>query len=169
MKTIKSTSFHKPAIEQLQKNICSWVGHLHAGAADHLAGQTFQCPGDGELDNIQVYSIVVSHPGRVILTLHSFDKETKSWGPALSVSEIEVSKDDNENWMQFQLPAVQLLKENTYGFRLKSPDAFIAIGEAVWPNKNPYMYGEEWNKNNIDNKENYYRYFSLAFKVELRA
>ena len=31
------------------------------------------------------------------------------------------------------------------------------------------VYGEEWNANNMENKDHYYRYFSLAFKVELRA
>jgi hypothetical protein len=60
-------------------------------------------------------------------------------------------------------------RHNTYGFRLKSPDTLVAIGEAAWSSKDPFSYGEEWNINNIENKDHYYRYFTLAFKVELRA
>ena len=41
---------------------------MNSGPADHLAGQTFQCPEDGSLSNIQVYSIAVSHPGKLTLT-----------------------------------------------------------------------------------------------------
>ncbi|TAL48235.1 MAG: hypothetical protein EPN92_03970 [Chitinophagaceae bacterium] len=169
MKTTKFASHSHPALAQLHKNACLWIGHMNVGSADHFAGQTFQCPGDGALDSIQVYSIAVSRPGKVILTLHTFDKKTKSWGPVLSSSEIEVNKNDVESWMEFQLPAVELHKDNTYGFRLKSPDTLVALGEAAWPSKSPFAYGEEWNINNIDNKDHYYRYFSLAFKVELRA
>ncbi len=52
---------------------------------------------------------------------------------------------------------------------LKSPDTLVAIGEAAWSSKNPFTYGEEWNINNIEKTDHYYRYFSLAFKVDLRA
>lgn len=169
MKTMKYASHHHPALEQLQTNTCSWIGHMNAGSVDHLTGQTFECPDDGELETIHVYSAAVPHPGKVILTLHSFDNETKTWGPVLSSSEIKVENDDAENWINFPLPAVHLHKSNTYGFRLKSPDAFVAIGEAAWPVKSPFKYGEEWNSNNNDSQDHYYRYFSLAFKVELRA
>ena len=142
---------------------------MNSGSTDHLAGQTFQCPEEGSLTKIQVYSIAVSHPGRLILTLHEFDKQRKNWGRVLSFAEIEVDEKDAENWMQFTLQAVPLHKDNTYGFRLKSPDTLVAIGEAAWSSKHPFIYGEEWNTNNIENKDHYYRYFSLAFKVELRA
>ncbi|HEV8272178.1 MAG TPA: hypothetical protein VGQ04_12795, partial [Chitinophagaceae bacterium] len=104
-----------------------------------------------------------------ILTLHEFDKQRKNWGQVLSSVEIEVDENDAENWMQFPLQSIRLHKDKNYGFRLKSPDTLVAIGEAAWSNKNPFAYGEEWNINNIENKDYYYRYFSLAFKVELRA
>ena len=38
-----------------------------------------------------------------------------------------------------------LHKDNMYGFRLKSPDTLVAIGEAAWSSKDPFSYGEEWN------------------------
>ena len=169
MKTMNFGNHLHPALEQLHRNTCLWIGHMHSGPADHLAGQTFQCPEDGSLSQIQVYSIAVSHPGKLILTLHEFDKQRKNWGNVLSSSEIGVDENDAENWMEFPLQSVQLRKDSTYGFRIKSPDTLVALGEAAWPSKSPFAYGEEWNINNIENKDHYYRYFSLAFKVELRA
>ncbi|HEX6171608.1 MAG TPA: hypothetical protein VFZ33_18110 [Chitinophagaceae bacterium] len=169
MKTTTFGNHLHPALEQLHRNTCLWIGQLNSGQADHLAGQTFQCPENGSLKKIQVYSIAVSHPGKLILTLHEFDKQTKNWGQILSTAEIEVDENDTENWMQFPLQSVQLYKDKTYGFRLKSPDTLVAIGEAAWSSTSPFTYGEEWNANNIENKDHYYRYFSLAFKVELRA
>ena len=166
--TILGNHLH-PALEQLHRNTCLWIGHMNAGQADHLAGQTFQCPEECSLSMIQVFSISVSHPGRLILTLHEFDKQRKSWGQVLSSAEIDVDENDAETWIQFPLQTVPLHKDKTYGFRLKSPDTLVAIGEAAWSSKNPFVHGEEWNINNIENKDNYYRYFSLAFKVELRA
>jgi hypothetical protein len=169
MKTTTFGNHLHPALEQLHRNTCLWIGHMNSGHADHLAGQTFQCPEEGSLSKIQVYSIAVSHPGKLILTLHEFDKQRKNWGQVLSSAEIEVDENDAENWIQFPLQTVHLHKDNTYGFRLKSPDTLVAIGEAAWSSKSPFVYGEEWNTNNIENKDHYYRYFSLAFKVELRA
>lgn len=168
MKTTTSGNHLHPALEQLHRNTSLWIGHMNSGPADHLAGQTFQCPEEGLLKKIQVYSVAVSHPGKMILTLHEFDKQKKNWGQVLSSSEIEVDEADADNWVQFPIEAVQLHKGNNYGFRLKSPDTLVAIGEAAWPNKYPFEYGVEWNTNNIGNKDNYYHYFSLAFKVELR-
>ena len=59
----------------------------------------------------------------------------KTGDNVLSSAEIEVDENDAENWMQFPLQAVQLHKDNTYGFRLKSPDTLVAIGEAAWSSK----------------------------------
>jgi hypothetical protein len=169
MKTTTFGNHLHPALEQLHRNTSLWIGHMNSGPADHLAGQTFQCPEDGSLKNIQVYSIAVTHPGKLVLTLHEFDKQRKKWGPVLSIVEIEVNENDAGNWMQFPLQSVQLHKDNMYGFRLKSPDTMVAIGEAAWSSKYPFEYGEEWNTNSLENKDHYFKYFSLAFKVELRA
>lgn len=169
MKT-KSLGRHlHPALEQLHRNTSLWIGHTNFGPADHFAGQTFQCPEDGWIKNIQVYLIAVSHPGKLILTLNEFDKQRRNWGDILSSVEIEVDENDAENWVRFPLQSVQLHKDTTYGFRLKSPDTLVAIGEAAWPNTSPFAFGVEWNIDNIDNEDHYYRYFSLAFRVELRA
>ena len=169
MKTTNAGIHLHPSLEQLHRNTSLWIGHMNAGPADHLAGQTFQCPEDGSLKKIQVYSVVVSHPGKIILSLYEFDKQRKKWGNMISSSELDVDENDNENWMQFPLQSIPLQKDNSYAFRLQSPDTLVAIGEAAWPSKYPFEYGEEWNINNIENEDHYYKYFSLAFKVELRA
>lgn len=169
MKTMNFGNHLDPSLEQLHRNTCLWIGHMNAGPADHYAGQTFHCPQDGSLKKIQVYSIAVSHGGKIILTVHEFDEHRKKWGRILSSSEIEVDENDTENWVQFPLQSIQLKRDTTYGFRLQSPDALIAIGEAAWPSKYPFEYGEEWSINNLENKDHYYKYFSLAFRVELRA
>ena len=166
--TLAGNQLH-PALEQLHRNTCLWIGHMNSFPADHLAGQTFNCPENGSLNNIEVYFVAVSRPGKIILTLHKFDKQRRNWGEILSSSEVNVDEADRDCWVQFPLQTVQLYKDNTYGFRIKSPDTLIAIGEAAWPSKYPFEYGVEWNTNNIEKKDHYYRYFSLAFKVELRA
>jgi hypothetical protein len=169
---MKATNFGShlhPSLEQLHRNTSLWIGHMNAGPIDHLAGQTFHCPENGSLKKIQVYSTAVAHPGKIILTLHEVDMQRRNWGNILSSSEIEVNENDSENWMHFPLRSIQVQKGNTYGFRLESPDTLIAIGEAAWPSKYPFEYGEEWSINNLENKDHYYKYFSLAFRVELRA
>src|SRR6185503_7191551 len=144
MKATNFSSHLHPSLEQLHKNTSLWIGHMSAGPTDHFAGQTFECPADGSLKKIQVYSTAVSHPGKIILTVHEFDRQRKNWGNIISSTEIEVDETDAENWMQFPLQSIQLHKNNTYGFRLQSPDTLVAIGEAAWPNKYPFEYGVEW-------------------------
>lgn len=158
-----------PALVQLHNNTSFWIGHMHSEPNEIFGGQTFQCPDDGQLESIQVYSEFVQHPGKVVLTMHAFDRRTKNWGPVLTSSEINVDRNQNEEWIRFQFPALILHKDNMYGFRLKSDDALVAIGEAAWPSKSPFAFGEEWTGNSLDSKGQYFRYFSLAFKVEIRA
>lgn len=170
MDTMTFESHSQSPLEQPVKNTSLWVGHLNADSADHFAGQTFQCPKEGELKEIQVFSDMVSHPGKLALTIREFDKESKQWGQVLSTSVINVDGNDTKNWMHFQFDALPLHKDITYGFQLKAEEeALVAIGEAVWPSKTPFVYGEEWGLNNFENKDHYYRYFSLAFKIAMRA
>lgn len=160
---------HHPALVQLYNNASFWIGHMQIGSSDYLGGQTFQCPADGELDSIQVYSTAVQYPGKLILTLHDFNRETKNWSSVLASSEIEVDRENIESWIRFQMASIPLFRDNTYGFQLKSNEALVALGEAAWPSKSPFEYGEEWNGSSFDYNGHYFRYFSLAFKVELRA
>jgi hypothetical protein len=168
MKPMRTAYQSHPVITQLQNNTTLWIGHLQTDPTDHFAGQIFSCPADGELNNIQVFSAAVQNPGEMVLTLHAFDAEHKNWGPQLVTATIEVQKSDEEKWIRFNLPPMTLQKNESYGFRLHTNNGMIALGEAAAGIQNPFT-GEEWHADSIDQDGHYYKYFSLAFKVELCA
>lgn len=169
MQTLKNSSHPRPVLSQAQNNTTLWIGHLKTDPTDHFAGQTFNCPAEGQLDNIQLYSAAVQYGGQVVLTLHEFDTKSKKWGPSIGSSTLEVQKGDNARWIRFGLPPVQLRKDSTYGFRVKANEAMVGLGEAASGNKNPFTFGHEWSGDSRNEKGHYYSYFSLAFKVELCA
>ena len=88
------TMLSRPVLSQTENNTTLWIGHLSHDANDRLAGQTFSCPADGQLNNIQVYSSAVTQPGAVELTLHEFDPVTHVWGPSLGKSTLEIERND---------------------------------------------------------------------------
>ncbi|HEX4877809.1 MAG TPA: hypothetical protein VFV31_14125 [Chitinophagaceae bacterium] len=159
----------RPVLSQTQNNTTLWIGHMQTDPHDYLAGQTFVCPAAGTLDNIQVFAAAVQNPGEVELTLHVFDPANKTWGPALSRSNLKVQKGEDSRWIRFETPAVELEKGTTYGFRLHTPDALVALGEAVSHAHKPFTFGQSWNAHDEGGTGHYSTYFSLAFKVELCA
>jgi hypothetical protein len=156
-------------LSQTENNSTLWIGHLQTDPADHCAGQIFKCPAEGLVNNIQVYSSAVHHPGEINLTLHEFDTITKTWGPAIGNASRFLQMGDTARWIRFGLQPVLLRKEVTYGFRLQTNDALIGIGEAATANKKPFNFGYEWNGDSANAKGHYFTYFSLAFKVEMCA
>jgi hypothetical protein len=169
METKKYSSHPRPVLTQAKNNTTLWIGHLHSDPTDHFAGQTFRCPSDGMLDNIQVYSSAVHLPGEMSLTLHEFDNETKQWGPSIGNSTLKLERGDDAKWIRFALHPVNLKKDATYGFRLNANNALVALGEAASDTSNPFTFGHEWNADSSDKEGHFYTYFSLAFKVELCA
>ncbi len=169
MKTMKNSSRPRPVLSQAQNNSTRWIGHLKTDPTDHFAGQTFICPAEGQLDNIQLYSVAVQYPGDVVLTLHEFDAGSKKWGPSIGNATLKIQKDDGAKWIQFGLPPVALHKDSTYGFRVQTHKAMIALGEAATGTEQPFTFGHEWNGDSKNERGYYYSYFSLAFKVELCA
>lgn len=169
MENSRHASHSKPVISQTQNNTTLWVGHLQTDPTDHFAGQTFMCPAEGELDNIQLYSSLVQHPGEMELTLHEFDEQTKTWGPSIGNSVLDLQRGDDARWIRFGFYPVHLEKDKHYGFRLQTHDAMIALGEAATGNKHPFTFGHEWHGDSTDRQGHYFSYFSLAFKVELVA
>ncbi|HYC39452.1 MAG TPA: hypothetical protein VEB63_03115 [Chitinophagaceae bacterium] len=159
----------RPVVTQTQNNTTLWIGHLSSDPTDHFAGQTFQCPSEGVLDNIQVFSSAVQNPGEMLLTLHEFDPATKTWGPSLANSSLELRRGDDSRWVRFELQPVFLRRDITYGFQLHASDAFIGLGEAATVTQYPFTFGQEWKGDSQDREGHYFRYFSLAFKVELCA
>jgi hypothetical protein len=167
MQTLNSSSH--PIISQTKNNTTLWIGHLQTDTNDHIAGQTFKCPADGLVNNIQVYSSTVQQPGDVALSLHEFDAASQSWGPAIADANMYLQKGDDARWIRFGLAPVALKKDATYGFRLQSNNALVGLGEAASHAKQPFTFGNEWKNDTADGKGHYYSYFSLAFKVELCA
>jgi hypothetical protein len=116
-----------------------------------------------------LYSAAVQNEGEIVLTLHEFDPSKKQWGNSIATSAIDISRNDNAKWIMFDLPQIQLRKGATYGFRVESKDAMVALGEAATGTKQPFTFGHEWSGDSNDSRGHYYSYFSLAFKVELCA
>ena len=158
----------RPVLSQTENNTTLWIGHLQTEHNDRLAGQTFSCPSEGLVNNIQVYSAAVTRPGEMTLTLHEFDEVSKTWGPPISQSSLNIEEQDSAKWIRFGLEPVSLQKNNTYGFRLQANNSIIGIGEAASHAQRPFSFGHEWNGKGNE-KGNYYTYFSLAFKVEMCA
>src|SRR5215831_3730094 len=116
METKNRSSRPRPLITQVQNNTTLWIGHLQTDPTDHFAGQTFKCPSSGDLDNIQVFSSAVQSPGEIVLTLHSFNAENKTWGPQLVAAKLEIQKKDEEKWVRFDLPPMPMHENEIYGF-----------------------------------------------------
>lgn len=169
METKQHKGHPKPILTQTKNNTTLWIGHLKPDTNDHLAGQTFLCPSDGLLHNIQVYSSMVNEPGEITLMLHEFDPILNNWGPAIGQSSLSLQKEDEAQWVLFQLEPVQLKKGATYAFRLQTNNAFVGLGEAVSEAKKPFSFGQAWNADTNNQKGHFMRYFSMTFKVELCA
>lgn len=167
MKTIPHGS--RPLLSQTNNNTTLWVGHLQQDPNDLLAGQTFECTSAGMLNNIQVYSSAVTQEGELELTLHEFDHHHKTWGPSIGESRLSVEKKDAAHWISFSLQPVELEKGKEYGFRLKSDNGLIGIGEAASHAHRPFSFGQAWSCHAASGPGLFYKYFSLAFKVELCA
>ncbi len=165
----KSSSMHL-VVEQVTNNTTTWVGHRKGDSHGLISGQTFIAPKEGDLDKIEVFSSVVTQPGEVVLTVHKFDQQHKSWGPALGSASLELNKTDCDKWVGFHIPGLHLHSGEAYGFRLESNTALIGVGEAAGSyHQPPFANGQEWKFTNKDQKGHSFSYFSLAFKVGVRA
>ena len=147
------TMLSRPVLSQTENNTTLWIGHLSHDANDRLAGQTFSCPAGGQLNNIQIYSSAVTHV----------------WGPSLGKSTLEIERNDESRWLRFELDPVNLQQNGHYAFRLQTEKGIIGIGEAASHARKPFVFGQEWSSDTSQRKDNFYSYFSLAFKVELCA
>jgi len=168
MKTT-SQNFIFPVLQQITNNTTSWIGNRSRDNENIVTGQTFTAPSGGDLAAIEVFPCIVTKPGKVIMTLHHFDPQQKNWGPALSTSTIDINNTESGKWLAFDMQGAHLDQGRSYGFRLESPDAYIGVGEAAGSNAKPVFDGEEWQFTKKENKGKCFAYFSLAFKIEMRA
>lgn len=172
MKTFDSETYKKPALEQVSVKSTSWIGHYLNETKNRVVGQTFFSPEEGELETIQIYSDLVAESGPVEMSIHSFDPQTKTWGPAIGIACVNLKENDSGKWIAFPLKGFHyhLQKGKSYGFRLKNNTGLVGLGETpVSFDKKQPANGEEWNTSSGDNLGKYFSYLSLAFKVEMRA
>jgi len=170
MKTEQSNPQLKVVVEQVANNTTAWMGHRLLPSEDIVAGQTFTCPAEGDLAAIEIFSTLVIRPGHAQMTVHSFDPNTKKWGPALLSSSVDIKKNDSGKWISFPQNGLHLQKGNSYGFRLQSNDMLIGIGEAAGVSAQPqFTGGQEWISASAEQQGKYFSYLSLAFKVGMRA
>jgi len=170
METNQTKSHLKAVVQQVNHNAISWIGRGRGQTKNHVSGQTFTCPTTGKLDYIQIFSDFVANTGAVDLTIHSFDAKNSNWGPALETSSVEFNTSDIGKWISFPLNGLNLNAGGVYGFKIKSDAGLIGVGEAAGSvNELPCIGGQEWVADSDDQSGNYYNYFSLAFKVALRA
>jgi len=153
-------------INQLFHNTSSWVGHFEHDPRTREAGQVFSLPGETDLSGIEVFTEMVSHPGRLLLELYRFDSENQEWGSLLASSERMVGREDESRWVLFPVDKVHLKKNENYGFILSSQEAFVALGEAAWPQNAKHNWGKEWTGSDHDADGHFYDHFSLAFILD---
>jgi hypothetical protein len=170
MNTNNQTHVTRSAVEQITHNATTWIGHRRYDNNNMATGQTFLAPSEGDLDTIEVYSSIVTKPGKVTMTLHSFDPQQDKWGPSLGTATVEFNHNSNGKWIPFKLQGLHLSKGLSYGFKLESSETYIGVGEAAGSFKQPpFISGKEWRFVNNNQNPDAYSYFSLAFKVGLKA
>ncbi len=170
MKSSQENSPLQVVLQQVNNNTTAWMGHRPADDGEIVAGQTFTCPSEGDLDAIEIFSTLVMKPGHANMTIHSFDPSNKKWGPVLHSSSVMINKNDSEKWISFPHKGLHLHKGDTYGFQLQSNDMYIGIGEAAGSHSQPpFIGGQEWTSPSGNQPGKYYSYLSLAFKIGVRA
>ena len=169
MNTLPIQQHPKFIVSQILHNTTSWIGHQKTEQIDTKRGQTFLSPFEADLEKIEVFINLVTHPGQMVMTVHQVDESAKTWGPALVSASIHLNCDDSGKWKSIHIAGAHLKKGEYYGFRLECPNSYIGLGEAIFSHSNPTLInGQEWKFTNIDKKGVPYSYFSLAFKVEAR-
>ena len=151
-------------------NSTGWIGHLPGDNKEIVRGQTFVAEQEGDLDAIEILPNMISSNGQLFMSLHTFDALENKWGPAIDTSMVEVDSADTGKWLAFDMHGKHLDRGKTYGFLMESNGSCIGVAEAAWGADQPYRTnGQEWKFENKNAEGNSFSYFSLAFKVDLRA
>lgn len=160
----------EPVVEQTVNNSTSWIGHSINNPVDISKGQTFEATSEGNLDDVQIFSNIVTAPGDVVMTLHSFDPQENVWSNPIASSTVPMKTTDTGRWMSFPLAGMHLQKGRSYGFRISSSHSLVGLGEAVCSAKNPpVIKGQEWQFTNGDSRGQSFSYFTLTYRLGLRA
>ncbi len=167
MKTSTGNSF--PIIQQTINNSTGWIGHLPGENKEITRGQTFMAELEGDLEAIEIFPNMISDKGRVRMSLHNFDVLENSWGPTIEATILEVDSSDTGKWLAFDMHGKHLDKGKTYGFKMENDHGCIGVAEAALSASQYHpTKGQEWAFVGQENGDAY-SYFSLAFKVDMRA
>lgn len=160
----------RSSVEQVQHNATSWIGHRSMDDKDFVAGQTFVAPMETDVEAIEIFPTIVTKPGTVQITVYDFDENMEQWGASLGTATVQVSKDNNGKWIPFNLNGLHLNKGKSYGFKLQSSDTYLGVADVAGSAKQPpFTEGKEWKFENQNGKPSGYKYFCLAFKVDVKA
>lgn len=144
-----------------------WVGHCDNGI-DYYAGQTFKATADGVLKRIKLYSSLVYGQTSATLMVYKFDAENRVWKQKMVEAKTTVTKAMEGEWINFELPPMEVSKDGMYGFKLScNSGGMLAIAECPWNITNPYPDGEEWIASSQKQEGNFHKDFDLAFQAEI--
>ncbi len=161
-KSISAVSFGKKEIGPYY-----WVGHCENGV-DYFAGQTFVTPASGLLKRISLFPSIVYGTTVATLAVYDFDRVNRVWKQRCAEVKRSVSKAKEGQWIDFKLPALEVNKNGSYGFKLScNSGGMLAIAECPWNVFNPYSDGEEWIGSSQLIEGNFHKDFDLAFEGEI--
>jgi len=146
-----------------------WVGNCKNGI-DYYAGQTFTAPVTGALKRIQLYASIVYGPSDATLSVLYFDKTTGTFGPKLTEISRQVTKANENQWIEFLLPNIELDKDEQYAFKITcAGTGMLAIAECPWNTPNPYPQGVQWTGSSITAEGSFHSDFDFAFQGEIES
>ena len=170
MNTLPILPHKKFIIEQNTHNTTSWIGHQQSDPTNIKTGQTFIAPCEADLEAIEIFTSLVTHPGEMVMSIHPFDESLKSWGKALASTSIQLDCADSGKWKSVSFAGPHLKKGDSYGFRLECLHSYIGLGEAIGSCSNPSLLnGQEWKLTDAHKKGHFYSFFNLAFRIAARA
>ena len=145
-----------------------WVGCAKNGI-DYCAGQTFKTPADGILRTIKIFPSVVYGAATVTLSVYEFDENTFSWKDKKVEATRSITKAMESQWVAFELPYLEVNKNESYGFKVSCTAGMLAIAECPWSTPNPYVDGVEWTGSSNAAEGNFHADFDLAFEAEVES
>jgi hypothetical protein len=144
-----------------------WVGHCQNGI-NYFAGQTFVAPATGTLKRIILFPSIVHGNTAASLSIYEFDNVNHAWQQKRAEVTRHVSKAMEGQWIDFEIPAMQVNKNSSYAFKLScNSGGMLAIAECPWNITDPYAEGEEWIGSSQSPNGDFHKDFDLAFEGEI--
>jgi len=146
-----------------------WVGNSENGV-HHYAGQSFQAPATGLLKRILIFSPIVHRPSDATLSIYQFDNTTSTFQKKLSEVTKDISKGDENKWIDFTLTDLKVDKNEFYAFKITCKGSgMFAIAECPWSTTNPYAEGIQWTGTSTTPDGIFHKDFDFAFEGFIEA